>query len=507
MRAWFIAGIVSSVLVLFTLVICSITAFYAEENWRGWHEWTNAKAEIESHGISFDRQVLLPKPVLDAQNFAAIPLLKSSQSATYPYSWRSPALDLAIGFIRKRIPSTQDEGNRPDYFPYSGPMQKIDPALMSDRIAKIGSELSPPIQVPSTASATEGLELLCPALVQLRHQNSERPACLFTRNFDRQPPYAPSFGPALTVISLFRVLSLEEQVALQENNLPVVIEDMQVGWKLLEGLAHEPYLVSGLTACVPIQLQSNVVAVGIDRHSFNESQLEQIESQLRAIDLLKDSRFWIIGDIVDYDLPYCAYYRRHRFVSEDEMEVLQGTFLPGGTKPTGLSFVAFWLTPSGWFRLDNAAYTRCRLLGTLEAFHPEEHRVYPNRLEVTESAMQKQNSWVFWDETLAGKSKMFPNTLKSFAFAQARLDEALIAIQLERYHLQYGKYPLKLGQLNGQLPCDVMSGEDYIYKLQANDTFNLYSVGWNQKDDGGSAPAQGEAQKDGADWLWPRMKD
>jgi hypothetical protein len=51
-----------------------------------------------------------------------------------------------------------------------------------------------------------------------------------------------------------------------------------------------------------------------------------------------------------------------------------------------------------------------------------------------------------------------------------------------------------------------MNGEPYHYRLKPDGTFLLYSVGWNQKDDGGKV-----GRKDGAvdhlegDWPWPSI--
>ena len=47
-----------------------IALFYAEENWRGKHEWEKFKREWEAKGEHFDMASLAPVPVLDDQNFA-----------------------------------------------------------------------------------------------------------------------------------------------------------------------------------------------------------------------------------------------------------------------------------------------------------------------------------------------------------------------------------------------------------------------------------------------------
>jgi hypothetical protein len=53
-----------------------IIFLYVEEDWRGARTWAATKAEWEAKGESFDFNSLIPPPVPDDQNLAAIPLFK-----------------------------------------------------------------------------------------------------------------------------------------------------------------------------------------------------------------------------------------------------------------------------------------------------------------------------------------------------------------------------------------------------------------------------------------------
>ncbi len=86
---------------------------------------------------------------------------------------------------------------------------------------------------------------------------------------------------------------------------------------------------------------------------------------------------------------------------------------------------------------------------------------------------------------------------------QTLVNEAFIACGLERYRLAHGQYPETLEALVPQfaekLPHDIIGGQPLKYHRTANGRFVLYSIGWNEKDDGGVA-------RDGtteADWVWP----
>ena len=66
---------------------------------------------------------------------------------------------------------------------------------------------------------------------------------------------------------------------------------------------------------------------------------------------------------------------------------------------------------------------------------------------------------------------------------------ARVAIALERYRLAHGEYPESLDalapQLLKQLPHDIINGQPLHYRRTADGQFVLYSVGWNETDDGG----------------------
>ncbi len=55
-----------------------IALFYAEEDWRGRHDWEKFKREWEAKGEKFDYASVIPPPVPDDQNFALTPVIASS---------------------------------------------------------------------------------------------------------------------------------------------------------------------------------------------------------------------------------------------------------------------------------------------------------------------------------------------------------------------------------------------------------------------------------------------
>jgi type II secretory pathway pseudopilin PulG len=97
----------------------------------------------------------------------------------------------------------------------------------------------------------------------------------------------------------------------------------------------------------------------------------------------------------------------------------------------------------------------------------------------------------------------FMKAVQTLARNQTLANEAFLACGLERYRLAHGQYPETLEALVPQfaekVPHDIVGGQPLRYSRTADGRFELYSLGWNGKDDGG-APGKTTAE---GDWVWP----
>jgi hypothetical protein len=107
------------------------------------------------------------------------------------------------------------------------------------------------------------------------------------------------------------------------------------------------------------------------------------------------------------------------------------------------------------------------------------------------------------------------NYSKKSAAGQNTVNLARTAIALERYRLVHGEYPEALDalapQFMAQVPHDVIGGQPLKYRREADGRFVLYSVGWNEKDDGGTVALKdflpsdmspAVTSPDEGDWVW-----
>ena len=104
----------------------------------------------------------------------------------------------------------------------------------------------------------------------------------------------------------------------------------------------------------------------------------------------------------------------------------------------------------------------------------------------------------------------------SAAHGQNSVNMARVAVALERYRLAHGEYPESLDALAprfiAKVPHDVIGGQPLKYRRTSDGQFVLYSVGWNEKDDGGVVVLQQgfqprEESPQGVDisqgdWVW-----
>ena len=94
---------------------------------------------------------------------------------------------------------------------------------------------------------------------------------------------------------------------------------------------------------------------------------------------------------------------------------------------------------------------------------------------------------------------------------EAAKEIVITAIALKRYQLGHGNYPLDLNELVPEflaaVPRDPVDGKPLRYRLNADGTFLLYSIGPNGKDDGGNPALERGVEGSNFYWLNPHALD
>lgn len=115
-------------------------------------------------------------------------------------------------------------------------------------------------------------------------------------------------------------------------------------------------------------------------------------------------------------------------------------------------------------------------------------------------------------ETWVKSDFSLPNYARGFATAARNenlREMAVTSLALKRYYLRQRRFPDQLAALVpgflSTLPTDWMDGQSLRYRLNADGTYTLYSVGDDGRDDGGDPTPAAPGRSDGRDLLWPSV--
>jgi hypothetical protein len=476
------------------LVICAtlIALFYAEEDWRGARALRMAEEEYKNAGHSLDFAHFIPPPIPDDENLAALPIFALQPDPQFKKEFRPLDLEKALGRNAEQLPSV-------------GPWQHgdtVDPAKFRSAAANIYVHAFPGKTPPP--SALQQFEAVYPLINQLREASDQRFRCRFDREYSAPTPLDRPMAPLTDQIRLAQAIVTDAVLALSEKQSDLALDDLRVLFVLHSGMRRDPSLIGGLIAIGLGAMTESVIATGLQWHEWNDAQLAELQGLLSQMNYLSDYPFALQGELSGQ----LAEFQQIRHILEHEpapifiskRNVLFTTHLP-------------WL--AGWTD-ENLAKLIHFSLTNLTIIDPSTRRVYPSRERQLEAIHEESvflGRYVMpWNLLYYESTDAETSVATKFARAQAWLEHSIIACALERYRLAHGSYPTTLSALEPEyiasLPNDFMTGEPYHYRVQPDGSYLLYSVGWNQKDDGGtlvymdppSIPRS--IDYDQGDWVW-----
>jgi hypothetical protein len=479
-------------------VVVLIILLYVEEDWRGAHAWAVTKAKWEAKGETFDYAKFIPPPVPDPQNLAAIPLFQlKEEKATWGTYLGLPNLEQALRedadtYLEMPPVGNWMLGNAPD-------MAKIGQTIAED-YGRVFKGQKPPGDILAQFDA------LFPFTADLRAAAATRPRFRLNMNYAVAPPAIRSFGPVAKMIKLSQVLTLHAVLALDNKQSDLALSDIKTNYIVLSGVKRDPSLVGGLVALGVSAISLGAVYHGLVDHDWNDAQLVELEQIFERINFLEDYQFAMRSEIINSK----SNFEFFEHVSRSDLFRTFGTQI--AEIPLLKLFEIRW--PSGWWD-ENKRRMADRLFDSLSTVDPQARLIFPKTADDLQDQIKKANekwdAYVPWKILSSIATGPITNAAPKFAQGQVWVDEARIACALERYRLAHGVYPGSLDALApayiDKLPHDIMNGEPYHYQLRPDGTFLLYSVGWNQKDDGGKvifktdSPTQ--VDYEAGDWVWP----
>jgi hypothetical protein len=245
---------------------------------------------------------------------------------------------------------------------------------------------------------------------------------------------------------------------------------------------------------------------GLAEHRWSDAQLKELQGLLEHYDFIADMKPPLGGE------------RAAGILTADLLE--QGKFplneLTDDPNPSrGSAANAFGkIMPHGWYQMEKLNYCRLYSLQLEGGFDVGAKRVFPEKIASNMKALNRAFAGRNRITTILTRHQLLAAVMlpalgdvpKKGAIGQVTADEAALACALERYRLAHEQFPDKLDGLIpdfiSALPHDVISGGAYKYQ-RSGDSFKLYSVGWNETDDGGKVVMKGsQLDPTAGDWVW-----
>jgi hypothetical protein len=261
-------------------------------------------------------------------------------------------------------------------------------------------------------------------------------------------------------------------------------------------------LISAMINVSVTGLYVDTIAGGLQSRAWQEPQLAALQKQLAEINL---SPFVLAA----FREESASHARMDEVLAEGNLVNRQQLFGGSGWTWKDLKTPLFWLlnvAPRGWVYQNMVNVV---VLGQkpLEGFDLAHDTVAPRKFEEASSAVDEfDKSLGIFSAYKILAALAIPNYSRAFqttAHNQTMADEAQIACALERYKLANGNYPETLDALAPQfietIPHDIIGGQPLHYRCTDDGKFLLYSIGWNETDDGGK---DGGTDFTKADWVW-----
>ena len=495
--------------------------FYAEENWRGGRAWQTFQAQSAARGEKLDFASIIPPPVPDEQNFALSPVVASCYADRLDK--HGHRIDPPNTNVVNRLAMEINRDSDYDRQPTTGNWAKgtctdlkswqiyfRTPITNSAKMLTNDFPVAPSPQSPA-ADVLLALSKYDSTIEELR-QASQLPFARFPINYNTENPFDSLLPHLMGTKQCVQSLRLRAEAELELGESAKALADIKLAFRMIDSMHQEPFLISHLVRIAELSIILQPVYEGLAGHKWSDGELVELERELARLDFLADYQLSMRGER-NSSLSFIDHLRRHK----DYRELVSATTFDnaGGEdriewdKIVSTTFYAF--IPTGWIYLNEVTIGEMHQRWTLPTNDSSKHQIYP---KVAQAADQVLGSLQTTPWNIFAKIVMPALTFaeQKFGFAQSAVDLARVAGALERYRLAHGEYPAALAAVTptfiGALPPDVVGGEPLKYRRTEDGRFVLYSIGWNETDDGGKMALKQDGRPDNehGDWVWQYPK-
>ena len=453
---WLISGRIQKRIWVSIGIFILLAALMAQSlKWAGRSEWGNWKAKWEVKGEKFDIASVIPPKVPDHQNFA-----KSQFFAPlFDHDVDSPTFNEARDRFDIKTASSLRyawrKGKHRDFVVWESAFYESD-------LAKLADDL-------------------------------KRPHCRF--NIRYEDGFAAVLPHLSTMKNAATLFALSSAQRLSKGDTTGAWQDTLNGIRLGEQLRTEPFLISQLVRIAILEINFQTYWEGQVNRQWSAEQLTAFQETFQSIDLLAgmESAIRAERNMINYWFTSVAQEGIQTQGLVDELNSSLGFF------------------PAFFFYGNQYQINRILTEIILPGIDVSNHRLNVHQFKKMEEEMlDLKSSFLSFRHAIA--LMMLPG-LDKYALkvsqTQAALDQSAIVAALERYRLAEGSYPEKLAALMpkfiAKIPGDLFHEQGLVYRINEDNSFTLYSTGYNGTDDNGEFFIGGESIDFAkGDWPWPQ---
>ncbi len=492
-------------------LITLIALFYAEENWRGKHNWEQFKSEWEAKGEKFNFADFVPPPVPDDQNFALTPIVFTSYGQMLTRDGKMiPPDKRDTNFVNRLkmdiVHNYEDSPKDGDWT-----IAKIsDLKVWRDYYRALAATTNefPVASQPQSPAADVLLALskYDPVIEELR-QASQLPDSRFPLDYDIDDPAEILLPHLYALKQCSLALQLRAIAELENDRTEKSFNDIQLALRLADSIRTEPFIITHLVRIAILKITLQPVWEGLAKHKWSDAQLAELDRELAKLNFLADYEFSVRSEraahvkIVDWmEQKRSRFWELFNMVDNDYQKTMMNNFgLPA----------EIYLMPKGWYYQSEIVLSKVQQQWVLPMVNDPQQTVSPQaaREAVDAVGTLRPTGVNLFARLLLPE---LGNYAKKIAHGQTSANLARVAIALERYHFAHGEYPRSLDPLAPQfitkIPHDVINGQPLKYRRTDDGQFVLYSVGWNETDDGGTVALKKDSSSsidiNNGDWVW-----
>lgn len=456
------------------VLVTLIAIFYTEENWRGKRAWLKCKAELEAKGVVLDWNKYIPPSLPDDQNFfgdsrMAEWFIKRTNGFTgrYTNEWNG------IGTNSLTYAKITDTNAAASYL------------LYSDRFTPVFDEVR----------------------VALK-----RPYAIIPGDYSQ--PFLNPVVNFVTLRSQVQVLAQRAKCYLLLGQPDKALRELTLMHDICRILQKPPtgkpiLLVEAMINVAISGLYTSVVEEGFRLKAWREPQIIALQEQCREKNLVS-----AVADSFSAERAASTYTIENTSASKIA-EFFDKPAKPGQSKPgfwkkiRNPAYLFFKFCPRGWIYQNMVTVVTSIRFESQGETSQLPISISPRFIEQSVKDVEKSlNHATFFNVWARVSIPNFARAWQTTTYNQTLVNEAQIACALERYKLVNGSYPETLEalvpQFIGRIPDDFIGGQPLHYRRTEDGKFRLYSVGWNETDDGGVTvkDKSGNEERTQGDWVW-----